>query len=217
MNDLLPEGAWDQGFTSRTLFIFSEKPSVLGDIFYTDEADMQLHKEINEDLIIDLKSITHLFGQVIWTPEAKATIQKWVAGGEQPVPEHGRLTHYNTRRQSHMLKLSTIASVSRTNAMVVLPEDFDTALAWLVEAENAMPDIFRSMATTVESRSMEDARFHIAQLFKKLNGPVPERYVVDFLKHRAQPQNIMKMIEIMEKSGMVKKIFGKDGTTYYRP
>lgn len=217
LSTLLPEGAWDQGFTSRTIFVFSEKENEQPDLFYEDEADIQFMKEIGEDLLADLKGMMALVGQAQWWPEAKAAIQKWANGGSQPVPEHGRLAHYNSRRLTHLLKLSLIASVARSNDMTVVPQDFDTALAWLLEAESFMPDIFRAMTTTPESRSMEDARYYIRQLWKKMNGPVPEHYLIDFLKHRTAPQNIAKMIEIMTKAKMIQHQYDKSGNSLYTP
>ena len=158
-----------------------------------------------------------LFGQIIWHQSTKTAIQKWMSDGEQPVPEHARLTHYNTRRAAHLLKLSLIACVARSNSMQIMPEDFDMALSWLIEAEGFMPDIFRSMTTTPESRSMEDAQYEIKRLYKKLAGPVPEHYLVAFLKHRTQPQNIVKMIEVMVRAKMIRHQIGKDGNFYYLP
>jgi hypothetical protein len=156
----------------------------------------------------------HLVGQIRWLPSAKIAIQAWVDGGCLPIPEHGRLTHYNTRRAAQVLKLSLIASVARNNEMVVEPQDVDTALAWLLEAESHMPDIFRHMTATPESRSMEDARFYMKQMMEKVHGPVPEHFLLAFLKDRIPSQHLAKVIEVMVKSRMLKSIY-KDGMTYY--
>jgi hypothetical protein len=213
LSNLLPEGAWDQGFTSRTIFVFSEAPEGVGEIFQEDE-DFDYNEQLLQDLIADLKGIMHLVGQVQWSPPAKKAIQKWANDGRLPVPEHGRLTHYNTRRTTQVLKLGLIASVARNNDMLVEPQDFDMALAWLLEAERVMPDIFRQMSTTAESRSMEDARFYLKQLSVKLNGPVPEHFLLAFLKDRIPSQHLAKVIEIMVKSRMLKASY-KDGITFY--
>jgi hypothetical protein len=213
LSSLLPEGAWDQGFTSRTIFVFSEAPEGVGEIFQEEE-DFDYNEQLLQDLIADLKGILHLVGQVQWSLPAKKAIQKWANDGRPPVPEHGRLTHYNTRRTTQVLKLGLIASVARNNDMLVEPQDFDMALAWLLEAERVMPDIFRQMSTTVESRSMEDARFYLKQVSVKLNGPVPEHFLLAFLKDRIPSQHLAKVIEIMVKSRMLKASY-KDGITFY--
>ena len=216
LNTLLPEGAWDQGFTSRTIFVYSDKYRSTLDLFYRDEADAQLATELGEDLLYDLRAAQCLVGQMLWNKEAQAAIMGWVRGGEQPVPEHGRLLHYSTRRLQHVLKLGLIAAVSRA-ASEICPEDFQTGLAWLIEAESFMPDIFRAMTTTPESRSMEDARFYMKQMYEKLKGPVPEYYLIDFLKHRTTPQNISKMVEIMIKARMLQHKYDSFGNSTYIP
>jgi hypothetical protein len=217
MNQLLPEGAWDQGFTSRTIFVYSEKSADQTDLFYVSDADIQMKREGDEDLLHDLRSMMTLAGQIRWRTDAREAIQAWARGGAQPVPEHGRLTHYNSRRVTHVLKLALIASVARSDEPEVLPEDLDTATGWLLEAENYMPDIFRAMTTTPESRSMEDARFYIKQMHDKLKNPVPEHYLIDFLKHRTAPQNIAKMIEVMIKSRMLVHKYDSMGNATYTP
>jgi hypothetical protein len=213
LSQLLPEGAWDQGFTSRTIFIFADTPTEIGEIF-GEEDDFEYNQQALEDHIADLKGVLHLVGQIRWTDVAKVAAQKWADNGCLPVPEHGRLTHYNTRRLTQVLKLSLIASVARNNDMLVEPQDFDTGLAWLLEAESHMPDIFRHMTTTPESRSMEDARFYMKQMMEKVHGPVPEHFLLAFLKDRIPSQHLTKVIEVMVKSRMLKSLY-KDGVTYY--
>lgn len=213
MATLLPEGAWDQGFTSRTIFVFSEVVNGVGEIF-PEEEDFEYSEQLMEDIVTDLKGIKHLVGKIQWTDTAKLTLQKWANEGCPPVPEHGRLTHYVTRRLAHLLKLSLTASVARNNEMLVEPQDVHTGLSWLIEAEHAMPDIFRQMTTTPESRSMEDARFYLKQMSEKISGPVPEHFLLAFLRDRIPSHSLEKVIEIMVKSRMLKRSYDK-GITFY--
>lgn len=215
LNTLLPEGAWDQGFTSRTIFIYAEKSRAGGNPFA--EKDLQEERELTEDMENDLKNIYLQKGQMFWEREVQIALGNWIAGGEQPVPEHNRLLHYNSRRSAHIIKLGMIARMARTNEGKVSMEDLDTAMSWLLEAESFMPDIFRSMATTPESRSMEDAKFFISQIFAKIKRPVPEHYLLDFLKHREKPQNIQKMIDLMVRSRMLKHTYDSNGNSFYTP
>jgi hypothetical protein len=61
---------------------------------------------------------------------------------------------------------------------------------------------------------MEDARFFIKQLQEKMHGPVPEHFLLGFLKDRIASQHLAKVIEVMVKSRMLKNMY-KDGITYY--
>lgn len=205
LNSLLPEGAWDQGFTSRTIFIFSEKTVINSDIF--SEHDTEYSDQLGADLLFDLKMMMHVVGQAVWDKAARSELEEWHRQGMKPVPGHARLTHYNSRRLVHVVKLATVAALSRGNALVVLPCDFQAAREWLLEAEAHMPDIFKSMAITGEARAMEDAHYYLKQLYLKMKGPVPEHYLIGFLKDRIASQNLSKVIETMTRSRMIKQEF----------
>ena len=216
LNSLLPEGAWDQGFTSRTIFVFSKEGAQV-DIFGESNIDDEQFRRIaSEDLLIDLRSIFKHQGQSVWTAEARKEIQDWVNAGLPPAPEHARLTHYKSRRMVHALKLGTVASIARGGKLEVLPEDFHTALAWLLEVEDLMPDIFSSMSMTAEARIMEDARYHIKKIYEKSKRPVPEYHLMNYLKDRIPSQNLAKVIEVMVKSRMLKVEY-VSGLAHYTP
>lgn len=205
LNGFLPEGAWDQGFMSRTIMVFCDE-AVNTAMFGTGEDEE--HKQLYQDLLNDLRVVFKYFKQMTWTEMAQQAIMDWINNGEKPKPEHNRLLHYNTRRRVHLLKLSMVACIARGDTeLVVTPDDFTVALDWLLEVEALIPDIFKSMVVTGEARIMQDAHFHLVQIHKGLNKPVPEHYLVSFLKDRIPSQNISKVIETMVKSRMLKQEF----------
>ena len=103
----LPEGAWDQGFLSRTLLVYTGERQVrsLFDIPASSNS-------LRSDLIHDLRVISEAFGQMGFSDEAKSKITDWHLAGGPPIPDHPRLQHYLTRRTAHVLKLSINAAVS---------------------------------------------------------------------------------------------------------
>jgi hypothetical protein len=125
LNSFLPEGAWDQGFTSRTIFVYSGEP-VFTEIFGDEEGFARLESEYLA-LLADLKRISGLYGKLSWEPDAAAAISEWNRRGLAPVPEHNKLTHYNTRRLAHVIKLCMVACVSRTNDLRITAHDYQTA------------------------------------------------------------------------------------------
>src|SRR6267154_5637892 len=75
LNSFLPEGGWDQGFTSRTIFVYSgEQP--FNELF-GDESQYSELQKIYLDLLHDLKSISGLYGRFEWAPEAVLAISAW--------------------------------------------------------------------------------------------------------------------------------------------
>lgn len=202
LNSFLPEGAWDQGFTSRTIFIFSDE-IVQRDIF--EEHEEQTYNEgLLGDLSHDLKAIASLYGKVTWSKEAMAAISAWDKVYLEPIPEHGKLVHYNSRRLAHIIKLCVVASVSRSSEMEITIEDFQEAQNWLLEAEVVMPDIFKSMGVSGDARAMEDTWYFVYQLYGKSKRPVMEHLIISFLKDRVPSYSLNKIIEVMVRSKILK-------------
>lgn len=203
LNSFLPDGAWDQGFTSRTIFIFSSEP--VHTALFSDEDDHAYLEQTYIDLLHDLKLIAADFGKVTWTQEAMDAISAWNKAGLPPIPEHGKLTHYNSRRLAHVIKLCQIASVARNGNLSISLGDYNCALNWLVEAEALMPDIFKSMGVSADARAMEDCWYFVHSSFAKDKRPVGEHRLVSFLSNRVPSQQVTKIIEIMVKSKMIKQ------------
>lgn len=203
LNSFLPEGGWDQGFTSRTIFIYSGEP-VFTSIFGDEHQYAGLEK-IYLDLLHDLKSIGGLYGKLSWSPEAAGAIEAWNIAGLPPVPEHNKLVHYNSRRLAHAIKLCMIASIARSNEMVITLEDYQVALGWLLDAETRVVDIFHSMGVAGDSAAIDDTWDFIFRLYNKQGKkPVGEHSIVNFLRAKVPSHNIMRVLEVMVRAGMLK-------------
>jgi len=203
LNSFLPEGGWDQGFTSRTIFIYSGEP-VFTPIFGDDSQYSKL-EAVYLDLLRDLKSIGGLYGKLSWTPEAAVAIEEWNSAGLPPVPDHNKLVHYNSRRLAHCIKLCMIASISRSNEMVITIEDYQMALGWLLDAEVRVVDIFHSMGVAGDSAAIDDTWDFIFRMYNKQGKkPVGEHSIVNFLRSKVPSHNIMRVIEVMSRAGMIK-------------
>jgi hypothetical protein len=153
LNSFLPEGAWDQGFTSRTIFVYSGEAvrvSIFGEGTLLDE-------ELHQPLLADLKRIAGLYGKLSWDADAAHAIQAWADADLPPVPEHNKLQHYNTRRLAHVIKLCMVASVARCSDLRITLDDYQTALDWLLEAEGRLPDLFHSHGVAGDSAAIDDA------------------------------------------------------------
>lgn len=202
LNSFLPDGAWDQGFTSRTIFIYCGE-SVFTELFDDDE-DTTADNRLYADLLHDLKSIFSLFGKFSWDKDAAGAISAWARADLPPVPEHPKLVHYNSRRLAHCIKLCMVASISRSNELVITLEDYQTALEWLLTAEAYIPDIFSSHGIGGDAAAMEDTWHFLYQIWGKEKKPISEFRIVNYLRNKVPSHNIMKVIEIMVRSGDIK-------------
>lgn len=187
----MPENAWDQGFTSRVIMIFSDERIISDDIFAHED------RGTPRDMVHDLGIINSLSGQFAATQDYKTAINNWRKLGQPPVPAHPKLTHYNTRRVAHLFKLSMISAVDRTNQLLLTVEDFNRALGWLIEAETFMPDIFKAGGHSADSAAMDEI-FH----FVLVTGPkgISEHKLVEFCAERVPTHSVMRVLEIMERS-----------------
>ena len=195
INSFLPDGAWDQGFTSRTIFISGTTDKV-APLF----GEVEGSRNLFSDLIHDLQQICQYYGVMKWTKDAMDTIEEWYLQKLPPIPKHAKLVNYNSRRLAHILKLCTVASISRSSNMEIDVDDFLTARRWLLDAETHMPDIFGAMVSGGDSRSIEDCRYFIWKEYGKSGKAVGHHLIVAFLRDRVPTYAIDKIIDSMVQS-----------------
>jgi hypothetical protein len=212
LNETLPPGAWDQGFISRTLLIYSGERNKK-DPF--DEAYSVAR--LRNDLLHDLKTIAQEYGQLAFTTPAAAAIKAWVKAGNPPEPTHARLQFYNARRTAHLLKLCMISSLAHSGDRTITIENYAEALNWLIEAERYMPDIFKSMVSGGDSSAMEETWNFVWTLYAKEHQPVAEYRVVNFLRERVPAHAVNKILEVMVKGRMFEISIGDNEFKGYKP
>jgi hypothetical protein len=200
LSALLPEGAWDQGFISRTILVYCGQVTLQNPLNAVESSP-----KLKNDLAHDFKIISELVGRLSFEEDAAAAITRWHMSGGPPTPEHPKLVHYLTRRTAHLLKLCIVACVSRNYGppTAITLADYSTALDWLVEVEAQMQDIFTSMRSGGDS-NVQDEMWHFAYtVYAKEKKPVMEHRLVTFLRERIPSHNVLKVLEIAERSGML--------------
>lgn len=211
LNGLIPSGAWEQGFMSRMIIVFSSE-AILTELFEEKEDNEELKKMLHEDL----KIIGDLYGKFIFTVDARDLLKSWNRNGKKPLPFHPRLLHYNQRRLEYVLKLSMVASVIGSDELLVNKEHIEQSMAWLFEIEKLMPDTFKTMASGGNIDIIKDTWYHSYQIFiREGKKPVPEHRIYAFLQERTYAYNIPRILEAMEKSRMLEKVqVNKIGACY---
>lgn len=205
----MPDIAWDQGFTSRVIMVFSDERPV-GDIFTNTS------RRIPSDMVNDLKIINHLVGEFSYDEDYKNAINNWRALGQRPAPVHPKLTHYNSRRLTHLLKLSMVASVDRGNTLKLTTADFNRAMGWLRQAEDFMPDIFRAGAIGADSRALDEIHHHV--IASDRGKGVSETAIINFARGLIPIHSVGRVIQVLENSGLIRAVaMDKLGVKYYKP
>lgn len=213
LTQALPEGAWDQGFMSRTLLIFSGEKMITPLFQFSEKKEKE-----RAVLVEDLKSILHnVGGRMYFTEDAARAISAWHASGGKPVPEHPRLVNYATRRTAHLLKLCMIACVSAGEGLEITLDHYKRALNWLVEAEFLMPEIFKALVVNADGKAMDECWHFVWVEFLKHRRPMPEHRVTAFLAARIPVHNVERMLNVMVAAGMLQKELVADVGAAYTP
>lgn len=209
LNSLLPEGAWEFGFMSRVINIYS------GETAYTDIfAELDHDGAAYRNLVSDLSDIYNIWGEFSLTDEVKEAVNAWARQGGQPRPDHPKLIHYVTRRLAHLLKLCIIACAASSSDRAITLDHYAEALSWLVEAESFMPDIFKALKVGGDQRSMEECWHFAYQYFMKHKQPVPEHLLVMFLGERVPAHSVDRILDVMVRAQLLTKKFTNTGQGY---
>lgn len=212
LNSLLPEGAWEFGFMSRVINIYS------GETEYTDIfAELDHDGSTWKDLVNDLADIYSMWGELRFTDDAKEAVRAWARGGMHPRPDHPKLTHYLTRRLAHLLKLCMIASASTSSDRVITLEHYAEALDWLVEAESYMPDIFKALKTGGDARAMEECWYFAYNYHMKKKELVPEHLLITFLSEKVPAHSVSRILDVMVQGQLLNKKHANSGGYGYEP
>ena len=203
LSDIMPTGAWDQGFASRMIIVYSGEKTLVE--LFTEE---DLKKKPHVELTYDLQIVGALIGKMNFTDEAKVVIDKWYRAGAPPIPKHPRLASYISRRVAHCLKLCQVACASRGNDLLITVEDFKRAKEWLLHAEAIMPDAFRAMEKGVNKDVMQDCTFFIINAYEKNNQPISDDRIWNYLLQRMPPEKIEPMLRGMVNGGILERLVG---------
>ncbi len=198
----MPDFAWDQGFTSRVILVYSDERFV-GDDF------AGIKRTLPAGMIHDLKLIYSLQGEFTINDSFRTSVSDWRARGEHPQPTHPKLLHYTTRRRTHLYKLAMVSAVDRGNGLELIGEDFQTALGWLMEAEVAMPAIFDAGAMHIDARVVDE----VIDSMRRYGRPMAHHRLVHVVARLVPAHAVLKLVEIMWLSGRLKK--SEDG--HYLP
>jgi hypothetical protein len=97
-----------------------------------------------------------------------------------------------------------ISSVDQSSTLILDQSDFTRALAWLVEAEAFMPEVFKFSEVGSDAKA-HDEIWHYIMINDHGNG-VPERSIIRFASTKMPQQGIVTALKIMISSGRIKMI-----------
>jgi hypothetical protein len=196
---LFPEEAYGMGFTSRIVMVYWGTTTKRG-LFTANKYD----EKLKASLAADLRKITDLKGEFYLEEDAMEAIEQWHQyGSDEDKPLHSKLMHYNSRRIMHILKLSMAFSVSRGNEMIITLDDFNRAKETLLDAEQAMPEIFKEISSGGQASEIEEAFHFLMRMYNQTKKPIPEHKLVHFLASKVPANQISYLIDTMIRSAII--------------
>jgi len=207
---LLPETAWNMGFTSRILMVYASTPVKVP--LFGEYTSME---SLEKKLVAKLDECAEYYGEIKWEKAAAEEIIKWLDGDCQPIPDHPKLANYLPRRgSSFAVKLAMVAAMSRGDELAIRKQDVERAIGWLLEIEAVMPQIFRDMIMRSDDQVIEETFQFLFSIYMKSRAPIAGATVMRFLSQRTPAEKAEKIMVVMEKSGILER---QAGTENYVP
>jgi len=201
---LLPEEAWQVGFTSRLILIYSNE-----EIKVNPFVERPKQKALEGELISGLSRIGGQCGQLVFSQKAREEFEGWLHTDYAPKPGHPKLIHYTKRRGVHALKLCMISAISRGSFHEVTEFDFYRAKMWMLDAEGQMAKIFPAMNKGTDQDLMESLWYFAMQEFiNNGNKPIPRSQLAEFLGGHVKVERISQLLNHAEDSFKLRKEAG---------
>ena len=201
LQNFIPDIAWEQGFLSRVMLIYAESAPPVP-LFSGKKG-----RDNKKWLAPAMQDIAKLRGEFKITKDAVNHLEHWnVEGRKETDPNHPKLTHYNSRRVVHYIKLCMIAAAS-TGSLTIDMATCERALGWLTNAEDNMVGGLQDISNT--ARSADDTATELYEfILKEYDGTnvVPKKKVYAFLQARMRPYEIDKFLQVMQQAGFLKAV-----------
>lgn len=206
----LPRHADKQGLLSRVIPVY-----IPGNEHIQPLEERRVDADTIDQLASHLGSIAiENRGVYKVAPAAAEIIERWRA---YALPELEKaepcMKNFMSRRLSHMLKISMCYAAGRRKALVIEPEDWNSAWAILKETEKTMPLVLRRFAMSEAGRYAEDVKNYV-----KNRGPRGLGYnsLVSWAMNSAKSMSDARQtIELLIESGVLLReddlvTFGRD-------
>jgi len=201
LGETLPEAAYGMGFTSRIIMVYWGKVPKI-DFFSSGFASDPMGRQ---SIMADLKELTTLHGAFTITEAAKEAFNAWYAETDNNAPTHSKLTHYNTRRPLHLLKLSMVMALADEGTLEINENHIMLAQEILHDVEALMPEIFKEISSGSQAADIEEAFHFMMQLWLRTRKPISEQRLVAFLQNRVPVREITPIIETMLSAGIIEE------------
>ena len=209
----LPEEAYEMGFTSRTIMVYD---NVCPEVPLFSEAEPE-DPDLAKTIIAELERLKELRGEFSWSHAGASALTRWHDAGMEPVPSHPKLLSYNSRRLTHVCKLSMIYSAARGDSLIIDKPDVEAAIVTLLDAEATMVEVFRGMHRAQDGKLLAEAQNFVIGLYMRTKKPVREHMLVQFFLKEVEAYRITNLIQTMVEAKMIRVVLNAPGARTFEP
>lgn len=210
---ILPAEAVGGGFTSRVIFVVEDQKGQT----VADPNKYKADLKLRESLVYDLEQIMLMAGEMIFDDRAHQAYIDWYEASEVRLRNgtqdliDPRLGGYNSRRATHLKKLSMAISASRSNDLIITHEDISRAMTILQATEKKMPRVFTGLGKARFAEATEELLYLIAKEGRVSRSSILRRFYTKIdtfvLDSVEQVLEGMKAIRIERTKGLGDKIY----------
>jgi hypothetical protein len=148
-----PEYAVGGGFTSRTVFVYSETKRHL--TAYPKALMSDAFTSLRLQLVDDLRRIAIIQGEYILTADALEWGHAWYERHWSSKHSHlagDRFGGYIARKQTHLHKLAMVLAASQRDATYITSQELETADSLISALEHNLPSVFNRISDNRDAK-----------------------------------------------------------------
>lgn len=204
ISSLLPPEAIGQGFMSRHILVFAAKKK-------RRISKPNLAREY-EPYITDIFQWIwrDARGELVLSPEADMMIESIYEKNIHIADT--RFVYYSERRQTHLMKLSSILACLR-KSMVIERVDIEDAHALLLHTEQFMPDALGEYGLSALSK----AKQRMVEFLKHANQPITHRVLWNIMQRDMRQRDFHEALQEMLNTGKLEEVATSNGKALVVP
>lgn len=151
------EGTIGGGLTSRIIFVYGDTKRRFIP-YISDLVESESNKQLEQDLVHDLRDIAKLKGKFIIDRHARNIVSEWYHE-HWTIPEKHisdpRFAGYRARKFSHLHKIAMVLSAAESNDLTITSEHMQQAFIILGGIEADMLTVLNNIGKVVSSKHMD--------------------------------------------------------------
>lgn len=206
IRDNFPESMVGGGFVSRCIFVYAEEKDKY--VAWPDEVVNEHHGDLRAALIHDLEYISqNIIGPMTLSQEARDWGRTWYENLWREVAKMAtteQLQGYLARKQSHLVKLGMILSISEGDDRVIQLKHLQLAKAMLETSEQDASKVFGQIGQTPQAKNAQ-RMVEFVKRYGEVEYSKVYRYMISFFPDAREFEGILKALL---ESGLVRVKLG---------